>query len=506
MCGCFLSAFLVILTFPNFWDHSLYPWGFFLAWIAVIPFFWALNNANSIFEGGLYGFLFGVVQFLGILYWILVIKELHPFQTTAWILLALILSFYFVFWSGLYSFLKIRKKHPLLWAPFGWVAIEYLRTQVPKLGFPWGQIGYSQASIPSLLHLTTYTGIYGITFIIIGFNAILFNDLQTFWRKQKESLSLLSKLNFFKNSLVGLIGIGMIYLWGRTAIQQTSTVRVGKVAVLQPDINQYAKDTPSFEAHILKDLQQLTNRAKRKNPQLIVWPESILPEYLLWNKVELNQVVSLIRNSKIPTLVGCLDARRQGMHFLSFNSAIGFTGQGRVQGVYHKIHLVPYGEYIPFKHFLSFLGPVVTHFGSFDSGNHFSVFKARGFTYTPIICFESAFPALTRQAVLQGAQAIVNISDDSWYGKTAAAYQNALIAVVRSAEDGKPLLRAANSGICMVTNPFGKILVWSPLWKFGFWTAPVIIEHQPTYYLKHGDQFAWSCCFVAIGGIISALW
>ncbi|HJT24819.1 MAG TPA: apolipoprotein N-acyltransferase, partial [bacterium] len=165
---------------------------------------------------------------------------------------------------------------------------------------------------------------------------------------------------------------------------------------------------------------------------------------------------------------------------------------------YHKRHLVPFGEFVPFQKYLTFLGPVVGDLGSFDSGDSYGRFQVRGFSYTPMICYEVIFPGDVYRAFQTGADALVNISNDAWYGRTASPYQHAMMAVVRAAEEHKPLFRAANTGICLATDPFGRILCSSRLYEETWLPADVLLDKSSlkTPYSRWGNWLPRLCWVV----------
>ncbi len=183
-----------------------------------------------------------------------------------------------------------------------------------------------------------------------------------------------------------------------------------------------------------------------------------------------------------------------------YNAAVQFDPRGKPEGVYHKRHLVPFGEFVPFQKYLAFLGPVVGDLGNFDPGENYVKFQVRGFSYTPMICYEVIFPGDVEKACRTGADALVNISNDAWYGRTASPYQHAMMAVVRAAEERKPLLRAANTGICLATDPFGRVLCSTNLFETTWLGADVLLATRAhrTLYSRWGNWFPCFCWGVVI--------
>ena len=497
---CVCGALLVVLAFPNFLDKSLTPFTAFLGWIALIPFFLSLRRATPK-TGALLGLVFGFTHLGGILYWIAFLEEAKYLSGLAWFVLVLYLSLYFMLFGWGYCYLVSRMNISGFWiAPFLWVALEYIRGSRPWGGFNWGEIGYCQAPYPSILVFTSFAGVYGLTFLMVWFNAYLAG---LFDSPLNSSVSLLAEAPDFKRpkfkKILFPLGVLLgLLIFGNFIIKVTPIKKVGTVALLQPSIDQSVKWSKSNEERTYAKIGALVKEATQARPDLFIWPETGAPAYLLSSPTALVRVISIVRQSKTPHLVGCLDAQREkGKAIRYYNAAVQFNSAGRSEGVYHKRHLVPFGEFVPFQNYLTFLGPVVGDLGNFDFGLEYQKFQAAGFTYTPMICYEVIFPGDVQKAFKTGADALVNISNDAWYGRTASAYQHVMMAVVRAAEERKPLLRAANTGISLATDPFGRILNSTQLFDEKVLLADVLLASVgPTLYSRFGNWLPWLCWLV----------
>jgi apolipoprotein N-acyltransferase len=300
--------------------------------------------------------------------------------------------------------------------------------------------------------------------------------------------------------------VGLVLAWGAYTVRSTPVRQVGTVSILQPSIGQSLKWNKSNEKATYDQFDRLVMEAKEKHPDLIVWPETASPEYLLFKNSTLERVRDIVRRSGTFNLVGCLDAEAlpEG-DTRYYNGAVQFSPEGSVEGRYHKHHLVPFGEFVPLQKYLTFLGPVVGDLGDFDAGDCYQRFQARGFSYTPMICYEVIFPGDVRAAFQTGAEVLVNISNDAWYGWTASAYQHAMMAVVRAAEEHRPLLRSSNTGISLATDPFGNILSSASLYEEKVLTADVwTVRSGPTLYSTMGNWFPWFCLTVVLGWLLLA--
>lgn len=485
---CLASAALVILSFPNYLELTLLPKTAFLGWIALVPFFWALEGV-PVRQGAFLGWVFGFAQFGGILYWVGQIEAAKGLSWLGWFALVLYLSLYPLVFGFLFSLLKRVSLGPWV-PPVLWVGLEYLRGTHPWGGFSWGELGYSQAPYPSILTFTAWFGVHGLTFLMVWFNAMAAEGL---------SAVLQGREGRWSRSLMPFFVLGMVWVYGSLEIDRSAFEKKGTVAMLQASIPQAEKWSKANETATLQRFGKLVKGLGDPVPDLVLWPETAAPDFLSWSPDALRRVERIIKGSRTYHLVGCLDVARgaRDPKTLSYNAAMAFDPDGRPSGAYHKRHLVPFGEFVPFQKYIRFLGPVIGDLGNFDRGARYELFRAKGFTYTPLICYEVIFPEDVSAAIRTGADSLVNISNDAWYGRTASAYQHAAMAVVRSAEQHKPLLRCSNAGICLATDPFGKVLGSTRLDEVRTFISDVLVlKGAGTFYSRHGDWLPWTCLVV----------
>jgi apolipoprotein N-acyltransferase len=504
---CALSAALVCLSFPSLLEKTLTPPTAFFAWFALVPLFLALRGAKPRLAAFL-AFTFGFLQFGGILYWIAILPAAEPLSVLGWGVLVFYLSLYIALFGALNAWVTRRLKLSEIWvSPFLWVGLEYIRGSRPWGGFNWGEIGYSQAPYPCLLALTTFGGVYGLTFLIVWVNVLLSKGL--------ESKDLAVNIEERKASgwprwIYFALAFTVILLtagWGFIKVQNTSLRKAGTVALLQPSIDQTIKWSKANETATYDKLEKLVQEAQLTHPNLIVWPETAAPDYLLLTPRLLSRVHDIVAQSQTFHLIGCLDAT-QGkdgeMHY--FNSAAHFLPDGTSNGMYHKRHLVPFGEFVPFQKYIKFLGPVIGDLGDFDIGDSYQKFQTAAFSYSPMICYEIVFPNDAREAVLNGADALVNISNDAWFGFTASPYQHAMMAVVSAASQRKPLLRSANTGISLIADPLGRVLSSTHLYEDQVLPGDVwLASDGPTLYARWGNWIPRFCLFLSALLILCAL-
>jgi apolipoprotein N-acyltransferase len=505
---CLFSALLVGFSFPNFLEKTLTPPTAFLAWVALIPLFLSLQGVKPR-QGALLGWIFGFAQFGSILYWIAFLEEAQYLSGLAWAALTLFLSLYFLIFGLIYCFVIERlKMSGVFIAPFLWVALEYIRGTQPWGGLPWGELGYSQAPYPPVIVFTSFAGVYGLTFFMVWFNASLAHAWSLYFAHKKEkpaemgirstNVSRFSPRPRLVLLALPLLILALILAAGAIQISRTPLRKVGTAVLLQPSIDQSLKWSKPFENSTYSVLAQLVEQDRENPPDLVVWPETAAPSYLLWSQGALEKVVSIVKRSGAFNLVGCLDMRQDDKRgILAYNAAMYFDPKGRPVGAYQKRHLVPFGEFVPFQKYIKFLGPVVGNLGNLDVGVEYKSFRNAAFSCTPLICYEAIFPADVRKALHTRAEVLVGISNDAWYGKTASAYQHAMMAVVRSAEERRPLLRAANTGISLATDPFGRILVSSGLFeRTSVKTDVLVAERNKTLYFRLGNWLPGLCWIV----------
>jgi len=504
---CALSAGLVCFSFPNFLDKSLTPSTAFFAWFALVPFFLALRGAKPKLAA-LFGFVFGFVQFGAILYWIAILQAAEYLSGLGWAVLVFYLSLYFALFGFFYSFLTDRLKVSGVWiAPFVWVGLEYLRGSRPWGGFNWGEIGYSQAPYPALLTFTTLGGVYGLTFLIVWVNTLLAKAIEPKPVVQNSFELEVSGWPRWAYFILPTAVLMMALTWGAYVNHKTVLKKAGTVVLLQPSIDQNIKWSKANETATYDKLEKLVGQAQITHPDLIVWPETAAPDYLLLMPRLMERVHDIVAGSKTYNLVGCLDAVRKTPEEVSyFNACAHFSPEGKPLGVYHKRHLVPFGEFVPFQKYLTFLGPVVGNLGDFDSGDRYERFQTGRFSYTPMICYEVVFPDDARKALATQADALVNISNDAWFGWTASPYQHAMMAVVRAAEERKPLLRSANTGISLIADPLGDVLSSTHIYDEQVLTGDVLVApNGPTLYARWGNWLPRLCLIVFLVFVLRAL-
>jgi len=491
-----LSGILLIFSFPHF-DLE------FLAWFALVPLFLSVegNGLRRSFELGV---MTGLISFLGILYWIIV--AVHTYGNVPLIpsgLILLLLVAYLSLFIGAFAFLtrliQIRSGlQTVLFAPLLWVGLEYLRTFL-LTGFPWAELGYSQYLNLSFIQIADVTGVYGISFVIVLVNATLFALLRQ-WSKRTFPIR---EVIFTALILFGLFIYGYLKteIVARQAIQNPAL----KIGLVQGNIDQSVKWDKSFQKETLKTYERLSSIVAEEKPDLIIWPETATPFFFQDAEEYQPMILEIPKKSNAFLLFGAPSYKVEKGKVNHYNSAYLVSPSGELVGKYDKIHLVPFGEYVPMQRFLFFIGSLGEGIGDFKPGKEIFNFSLPQGKFGVLICFEIIFPDLCRRFVKGGANFLVTITNDAWFGRTSAPYQHFSMAVFRAVENRVFVARAANTGITGFIDPTGRILREGRIFTEEAISGTIRLSNQKTFYTLYGDIFAWLCTALSILLLVNAL-
>jgi apolipoprotein N-acyltransferase len=400
------------------------------------------------------------------------------------------LSLYRALWALGVNWAEAKGYSAVWFAPVLWVALELGQTYIFS-GFPWEVLGNGVYRFPLLLQAADLSGVYGLSFLLALINVSLFAA----FFPAKGRGSHLRHLPLVALLVLAWVGYGY-YRLGEVDQKMAQAPRM-KVAVVQGNIKQGDKWKKEMVQATLDRYGELTRKVK--GARLVVWPETAAPFFFLRTPQFSAQVQETAKASGAYLLFGAPAWELTGAGESFFNRAYMLSPQGEVVGYYDKAHLVPYGEYVPLKRYLPFLGKMVPMVGDFAEGPVGKVVDLPEGPVGPLVCYESIFPYLSRAQVENGARLLLNITNDAWYGTTSAPYQSLAIAAVRSAEAHVAMARAANTGISAFVDPAGRIL-----WQSGLFVPAAEAMDLPlltggTLYTRYGDWFAWAC--VALAGL-----
>jgi apolipoprotein N-acyltransferase len=503
-----LSAALQILIFPL-------PNLYMLCWLAVTPLLIALLRARppktlqlrtgikllpaSPLQAFLLAYACGILWYAGTCYWIYsVMHQYGGVNTPAGIGLLILFCLYLAIYHGIFGLLvslfaggSPSNLRALLLSPVLWVALELARTRVT--GFPWGLLGTTQVDNIPLARITSVTGVYGLSFEIMLVNAAF----AAAYMAQREKR---------KNLLLATV-IAALFLQAGRLVPAPSIPSDHSAVLVQANVpilegsdwtKEYFNDTLRSLSGISQDTQS------GPHSDLIVWPESPAPFYA--NDPLFRVVVSdVARRSNAWLLAGNIGTRNASttpdQTTEIYNSSSLVSPNGEWVQRYDKVHLVPFGEYVPFKQVFSFAGGLTKEVGDFSRGSSRAPLDAGGTKLGTFICYESIFPDEIRQFANNGAQVLVNISNDGWYGDSGAYAQHLKQSRMRAVENNRWLLLDTNTGVTAAIDPYGRIVASAPRKTRTALQAPYALSAVTTFYTRHGDWFAYLCAIISVAAL-----
>lgn len=493
-----LSGLLLVLCFPK-------PGLFWLAFVAVAPLLVISIQRCSRARHFLHGWLAGAVFIAGSCYWLYDVVRTFGHLSVAWAAAAVALfAVVFALPFGLFTLalgeLAARwQMAALAAAPFLWTAMEWLRTYAPFNGFPWNLLGAAVAPVTGWIQPVAVSGIYGVSFLLAGVNALVAATWMAPSRRRAQALAAV------------VVALAVAAWWGERLPGEPTTATAVLVQTNLPQQEEF--DPLWLEKHPddARQLDDLTRQAVAGLPRsepLVVWPEIPVSIYFHRDPVMRAQLVELAQATRSYLLVGIIDYKPEADGKLHpYNSAVLLSPSGEFVGQYDKILLVPMGEYVPLASVTKpVLGRLVQEVSDFRAGTEPKVLTAKPGALAVVICYEAAYPALVRRFVARGAEVLVNISNDGWLGESAGAAQHLNLARVRAVETRRWLLRATNTGITAVVDPYGRITATAPAHRRTALAAGFAARRGQSLYGRMGDWFASLCAMVTAAAVGRKLW
>jgi apolipoprotein N-acyltransferase len=372
-----------------------------------------------------------------------------------------------------------------------WTAAELLRTHLFS-GFPWVLLGYSQATVLPVLQVASLAGVYGVSWLVAHASATAAYAWSVGARRAAAPLAVCAAL------------VVAAWAWGADRIDRAVLTRAGTpvtAALVQGNVPQDQKWDPAYAPEILGRYLSMSREAAARGASLIVWPESSTP-FNFEEHAAGRAVRDLAATTGAWVLFGS-DQVERGSATRYYNAAFLLDRAGATAGVYRKVHLVPFGEYVPIRSVLFFAAPLVETVSDFSPGAEVTVLPLGTHRVSVAICYEVVFPALAREAVLGGSQLLTTITNDAWYGWSSAPHQHFEQAAVRAVEQGRYLLRAANTGISGIVDPYGRVIVRTRLFETAVVTGEARFLDERTVYGTIGDSFAWACAALTLLLVVS---
>jgi apolipoprotein N-acyltransferase len=492
-----LSGALLALSFPRY-GHPAF------AWIALVPLLIALSGwrgrpapsgvermerlpGQPPLRAFTLGLTTGALYFIGTLYWTgTVVRTFGGLALPVAALAMLLLAVYLALFPALTALIAARLVNragtgALLFMPAAWVATEFSRGYLFG-GFPWVPLGNSQVTVLPVAQLASVFGVYGLSALVAFVNAAIAYAVLS--RGRNKTIAIAA-------TVVVLASIGG---WGARRVADGSLTREGaplRIGLIQGNIAQEDKWNPNEARRIFTTYIAMTRDAVRRGAEFVIWPESSTPFMFEEDEVGETAVRDLAREVRVPILFGSDQVDRSGGAVRLFNAAFLVTPEGETAAVYRKMHLVPFGEYIPFKQWLYFVSPLVERLAEFAPGTSMVMLLVGSHLVNTAICYEVVYPSLIRQAVTGGSQLLTTITNDAWYGQSSAPYQHFALASMRAIEQGRYLVRAANTGISGVVDPYGRVVRQSAIFEQAGLVEDVRALTSRTIYSAIGDAIAY---------------
>jgi apolipoprotein N-acyltransferase len=475
-----------------------------LVWFALVPLLRSLHNESPT-HAFLLGFIAGVVHYLTLIYWIVPTLQNYGylnFLTSCGALLLLCL--YLALYPALFSYLLCRMKgsrFPVFTMASLWIGLEIIRAHF-LTGFPWCLLGYTQFRNLFLIQVADLVGVYGISFIIVLANGLIYRLL--FHRDASERRGL-------KWEITGLLLVfAFSLIYGQYRLAEGEHEEEGgksiKVAIIQGNIDQSIKWDPAYQEESVDTYHRLTRSASTFEPNLIVWPETAMPFFFQDNEKFSKRLFEVAKQAGADLIFGSPAYKRMRTGTKYYNRVYLLSRQGEFAGYYDKVHLVPFGEYVPYRWLFPFFRHLLHAAGNFASGEKIEPLKLTTHSAGILICFEVIFPELARNQARKGAAILVNLTNDAWFGRTSAPYQHLSMAVFRAVENGRPMIRAANTGFSAFISPHGHIMTRSQLFEEEVLTQDLRLGHSSLkLYTRYGDIFAFTLLVISFLKVLHML-
>lgn len=512
-----VTAVLLDFCFPI--AGPMPRWRASLAWIALVPLLFAVLNEGAVAHprylrrAALTGYFSGLLWYILNCYWIyqtmLYYGHVPPLGSAGIVVLfSAVLGLYFGLFGLLTAFFRRRfgLSAALILAPFLWTALELAAARVTSV--PWDQLGYSQVDSLWVTQLAPVTGVYGISWVIVFSNAVIVGV----WIGRARA----TKWIKITVSVLSLAVLGAFVLWTPPPAAPTSTY----ADLLQPNIDVATNDNwigPEWDG----DVRWIVNQARESctpayagmpepntppptpactqntpPPGVVVWPE-VASWFLSDDPRTVALLGTVATTAHAPFIAGMFGHNATG----TYNSAVFTNADGVIAGRYDKIHLVPFGEFIPYRNFFFFAHQLTHQLVDLQRGHTRTVFEADGHGFGIFICYESVFADEIRHFALNGAQVLVNISDDGWYGDTSAPWQHLNMVRMRAIENRRWLIRDTNNGVTTAIDPQGRVTVSAPRHTLTSLVVRYGYRSDLTFYTRHGDVFAYLCCVVILAAL-----
>jgi apolipoprotein N-acyltransferase len=510
------SGALLALSFPKFGHPAV-------GWIALAPLLVALTLAGTtLWRAFTLGLLTGAFYFTGTLYWITgVMATYGDMARSVAVLINVGLVVYQAVYPAIFALIlrRLLVKHGppvLMAAPIVWAATELGRTHILS-GFPWVLLGYSQTTVLPIAQLASIFGVYGVSMLVASVSAAVAMSATPRITGSAFSSSAASRPWRDKNAgrylPLGLVFavVIVVAVWGSRRAAKAEWTHTGeaiRVGLIQGNVDQDEKTQVGRAAAIFQDYLSMTRQAIGEGAQFVIWPESSTPFRFEDDLFAAAQIRALARQARVPILFGSDQFVRgaNGVPTTFYNSAFLVRPDGTTGGVYRKMHLVPFGEYVPAKQLLFFAAPLVQAVSDFSAGEEAALLPVGDHLVSTAICYEVVYPDLVRRFVAGGSELLTTITNDAWFGPTSAPYQHFEQASMRAIEEGRYLVRAANTGVSGIVDPYGHVIARTSVYQRAVLVGDARFLKTSTFYARHGDVLAYASVLATAVLLLMARW
>jgi apolipoprotein N-acyltransferase len=494
------SGLLLALSFPKYGIPAF-------GWIALMPLFVAVSESRRMRAAFRLGFMTGVIYFTGTVYWVTHVMTMYG-GLQAWVavlvnaaMIATLALFPAICSAIMYRLVARTGPFAMMALPIVWVATELGRTYMPHIGFPWVLLGYSQASVLPIAQVASLVGVYGVSMIVAAVNAALV----------VIAIGPPDRRRFVPAAVMLAVVLG-VAVWGSLRLSRSEWTHAGqaiRVGLVQGNVDQAIKWDAAHSSSIFEAHLRLTDEAIAKGAEFVMWPESSMPFLFEEHPVDADRIRTIVRTARVPMLFGSdqviwRDVGGRRVVDKIYNAAFLVQPDGATGGIYRKIHLVPFGEYVPLKRLLFFAAPLVEAVSDFTAGESLELLPVGTHRVGTAICYEIIYADLVRRSVAAGSEMITTITNDAWFGATSAPYQHFAQASMRAIENGRYLVRSANTGISGIVDPYGRVLEQTPIFQPAVVVGSARFLQTSTFYTRHGDVVAYASVLVTLALLAAA--
>jgi apolipoprotein N-acyltransferase len=507
------SGVLLTLSFPKY-GHPAF------GWIALTPLLVALAGASrltspkplSLRDAFMLGLVTGIVYFTGTLYWITRVMAVYGgLQIWVAVLVNAALIAYLALFPAMFATVTRRiviahGRPALMAAPLVWVATELGRTHI-FTGFPWVLLGYSQTTVLPIAQFASLFGVYGVSMIVAAVSSALALVAHGRGKSGTPKVAVSLRNERFSPLVVVFIVVIAIALWGSRRAADAEWTRVGepiRVGLIQGNVDQAEKQNPARADEIFVSYLRMTRQALGRGAEFILWPESSTPFLFEEDIAAAGQIRTMARQAKVSVLIGSDQIERVPGAFKYYNSAFLVRPDGTSGAAYRKMHLVPFGEYVPLKRVLFFAAPLVEAVSDFSAGEDPVLLPVGNHKISTSICYEVVYPDLVRRFVASGSEMLTTITNDAWFGPTSAPYQHFEQASMRAIEEGRYMVRAANTGVSGIVDPYGRVLERTDIFQAAVLVGEARFLQVSTFYARHGDILAYASVLMTAALLVTA--